>query len=70
MALLGPKPGKLRPRQTQGPATDRVPDERASGTPNALREDLGRAPQRWLAVGDELVSSVQGIGELRQPFVG
>ncbi|MFI6725901.1 FAD-binding oxidoreductase [Streptomyces sp. R-74717] len=42
MALLDPEPGKLRPRQTQGPATDRVPDERASGTPDALREDLVR----------------------------
>ncbi|GGT58535.1 oxidoreductase [Streptomyces atratus] len=42
MALLDPEPGKLRPRQTQGPAIDRVPDERASGTPDALREDLVR----------------------------
>ncbi|MFD4948839.1 FAD-binding and (Fe-S)-binding domain-containing protein [Streptomyces sp. NPDC058409] len=42
MALLDPEPGKLRPRQTQGPATDRVPDERASGTPDDLREGLVR----------------------------
>ncbi|WP_371098182.1 FAD-binding and (Fe-S)-binding domain-containing protein [Streptomyces sanglieri] len=42
MALLDPEPGKLRPRQTQGPATDRVPDKRASGTPDDLREGLVR----------------------------
>ncbi|WP_327371525.1 hypothetical protein [Streptomyces sp. NBC_01217] len=42
MALLDPEPGKLRPRQAQGPDTDRAPDERASGTPDALREDLVR----------------------------
>lgn len=42
MALLDPEPGKLRPRQTRPPATDRVPDERASGAPEALRDDLIR----------------------------
>ena len=26
-------------------------------------------PQRWLAPGDELVSTIEGIGELRQHFV-
>ncbi|MEU3862511.1 FAD-binding and (Fe-S)-binding domain-containing protein [Streptomyces sp. NPDC028722] len=40
MPLLDPEPGKLRPRRTGGPAADRVPDERASGTPDALRRDL------------------------------
>ncbi|WP_327371162.1 FAD-binding and (Fe-S)-binding domain-containing protein [Streptomyces sp. NBC_01217] len=42
MTLLEPDPGKLRPPSTQGPATDRVPDDRASGTPDTLREDLVR----------------------------
>ncbi|QHA03267.1 FAD-binding protein [Streptomyces broussonetiae] len=42
MALLDPEPGKLRPRATGGPATDRVPDDRASGTPDTLRNDLVR----------------------------
>src|ERR1700742_217345 len=42
MALLEPDPGKLRPPRTQGPATDRVLDDRVSGTPDALREDLVR----------------------------
>ncbi|GHB47037.1 hypothetical protein GCM10010377_42490 [Streptomyces viridiviolaceus] len=44
MALLVPGPGKLCPYQTRGPAADRVPDERASGTPDALREYLVRLP--------------------------
>nr|WTB34694.1 fumarylacetoacetate hydrolase family protein [Streptomyces sp. NBC_00830] len=39
-----------------------------TGTPAGV--GLGRSPQRWLADGDELVSSIQGIGELRQRFVG
>lgn len=38
-----------------------------TGTPAGV--GLGRDPQRWLAAGDELVSSVEGIGELRQTFV-
>jgi D-lactate dehydrogenase len=42
MALFHPNPGKLRPRSTHGPAPDRVPDARASGTPEALRADLVR----------------------------
>ncbi|MET8403622.1 fumarylacetoacetate hydrolase family protein [Streptomyces sp900116325] len=39
-----------------------------TGTPAGV--GLGRSPQRWLAAGDELLSSIQGIGELRQRFVG
>ncbi|KUN03384.1 hypothetical protein AQI95_23040 [Streptomyces yokosukanensis] len=42
MALLDPEPGTLRPRTTGGPAGDRVPDDRASGTPETLRKDLVR----------------------------
>ncbi|GAA2350166.1 fumarylacetoacetate hydrolase family protein [Streptomyces violaceusniger] len=38
-----------------------------TGTPAGV--GLGRDPQRWLAAGDELVSTVEGIGELRQTFV-
>ncbi|MQY09671.1 fumarylacetoacetate hydrolase family protein [Actinomadura macrotermitis] len=38
-----------------------------TGTPAGV--GLGRDPQRWLAPGDELVSHVAGIGELRQSFV-
>jgi 2-keto-4-pentenoate hydratase/2-oxohepta-3-ene-1,7-dioic acid hydratase in catechol pathway len=38
-----------------------------TGTPAGV--GLGRDPQRWLAAGDELVSSIEGIGELRQTFV-
>jgi 2-keto-4-pentenoate hydratase/2-oxohepta-3-ene-1,7-dioic acid hydratase in catechol pathway len=30
---------------------------------------LGRTPPRWLAPGDELVSRIEGIGELRHRFV-
>lgn len=39
-----------------------------TGTPSGV--GLGRQPQRWLAPGDELVSSIEGIGELRQRFTG
>ena len=39
-----------------------------TGTPAGV--GLGRTPQRWLAAGDELVSSIEGIGELRQRFIG
>ncbi|MDQ0767050.1 fumarylacetoacetate hydrolase family protein [Streptomyces canus] len=35
-----------------------------TGTPSGV--GLGRTPQRWLRPGDELVSSIRGIGELRQ----
>ncbi|MFE6888000.1 fumarylacetoacetate hydrolase family protein [Streptomyces sp. NPDC057694] len=37
-----------------------------TGTPAGV--GLGRNPQRFLAAGDELVSTVEGIGELRQTF--
>ena len=38
-----------------------------TGTPPGV--GLGRTPQRWLQPGDELVSHVVGLGELRQRFV-
>ncbi|MFI9772505.1 fumarylacetoacetate hydrolase family protein [Streptomyces sp. NPDC052415] len=38
-----------------------------TGTPSGV--GLGRDPQRFLAAGDELVSTIEGIGELRQTFV-
>ncbi|MFD1538857.1 fumarylacetoacetate hydrolase family protein [Nonomuraea guangzhouensis] len=38
-----------------------------TGTPAGV--GLGRNPQRWLAPGDELVSYVEGIGELHQTFI-
>jgi 2-keto-4-pentenoate hydratase/2-oxohepta-3-ene-1,7-dioic acid hydratase in catechol pathway len=38
-----------------------------TGTPSGV--GLGRDPQRWLAPGDELISTIEGIGELRQRFV-
>ncbi|WP_059007599.1 fumarylacetoacetate hydrolase family protein [Streptomyces specialis] len=37
-----------------------------TGTPAGV--GLGRTPQRFLAPGDELVSHIEGIGELRQTF--
>lgn len=37
-----------------------------TGTPAGV--GLGRSPQRWLTDGDELVSVIEGIGELRQRF--
>ncbi|MEC3993764.1 fumarylacetoacetate hydrolase family protein [Actinacidiphila sp. DG2A-62] len=37
-----------------------------TGTPAGV--GLGRDPQHWLAPGDELVSTIEGIGELRQRF--
>ncbi|MFF8567008.1 fumarylacetoacetate hydrolase family protein [Streptomyces albidoflavus] len=37
-----------------------------TGTPAGV--GLGRSPQRWLAPGDELVSTIESIGELRQRF--
>jgi 2-keto-4-pentenoate hydratase/2-oxohepta-3-ene-1,7-dioic acid hydratase in catechol pathway len=39
-----------------------------TGTPPGV--GLGRTPARFLAAGDEVVSSIEGIGELRQRFVG
>lgn len=38
-----------------------------TGTPAGV--GMGRTPQRWLVPGDELISHVEGIGELRQRFV-
>ena len=38
-----------------------------TGTPAGV--GLGRTPQVWLAPGDELVSYITGIGELRQRFI-
>ncbi|MGW9438621.1 fumarylacetoacetate hydrolase family protein [Streptomyces sp. NPDC055607] len=38
-----------------------------TGTPAGV--GLGRTPRRFLSAGDELVSTVEGIGELRQTFV-
>ena len=38
-----------------------------TGTPAGV--GMGRNPQRWLAPGDEVVSYVEGIGELRQRFL-
>jgi 2-keto-4-pentenoate hydratase/2-oxohepta-3-ene-1,7-dioic acid hydratase in catechol pathway len=38
-----------------------------TGTPSGV--GLGRSPQRWLANGEELVSHIEGIGELRHRFV-
>lgn len=38
-----------------------------TGTPSGV--GLGRSPQRFLRPGEELVSYVRGIGELRQRFV-
>jgi 2-keto-4-pentenoate hydratase/2-oxohepta-3-ene-1,7-dioic acid hydratase in catechol pathway len=37
-----------------------------TGTPAGV--GMGRNPQRWLAPGEELVSYIEGIGELRQRF--
>jgi 2-keto-4-pentenoate hydratase/2-oxohepta-3-ene-1,7-dioic acid hydratase in catechol pathway len=38
-----------------------------TGTPAGV--GMGRTPPRWLIDGDELVSSIEGIGELRHRFV-
>ncbi|HEY5358255.1 MAG TPA: fumarylacetoacetate hydrolase family protein [Streptosporangiaceae bacterium] len=38
-----------------------------TGTPSGV--GLGRDPQRWLADGEELVSHIEGIGELRHRFI-
>jgi 2-keto-4-pentenoate hydratase/2-oxohepta-3-ene-1,7-dioic acid hydratase in catechol pathway len=38
-----------------------------TGTPEGV--GMGRVPPRWLAPGDELVSTIDGIGELRHRFV-
>lgn len=38
-----------------------------TGTPSGV--GLGRTPQRWLQPGEELLSHIEGIGELRHRFV-
>ncbi|MER7178117.1 fumarylacetoacetate hydrolase family protein [Streptomyces hyaluromycini] len=38
-----------------------------TGTPAGV--GIGRNPPRWLRPGEELVSHIAGIGELRQRFV-
>lgn len=38
-----------------------------TGTPAGV--GLGRDPQRFLTAGDELVSTIEGIGDLRQTFI-
>ncbi len=38
-----------------------------TGTPSGV--GLGRTPQRWLADGEELVTHIEGIGELRHRFI-
>jgi 2,4-diketo-3-deoxy-L-fuconate hydrolase len=38
-----------------------------TGTPEGV--GFGRSPQQYLVPGDELVSSIQGLGEIRQRFV-
>jgi 2,4-diketo-3-deoxy-L-fuconate hydrolase len=38
-----------------------------TGTPAGV--GMGRTPPRWLAEGDELVSHIEGIGQLRHRFV-
>ena len=38
-----------------------------TGTPAGV--GMSRNPQRWLAPGDELVSYIEGIGEMRHRFV-
>jgi 2,4-didehydro-3-deoxy-L-rhamnonate hydrolase len=38
-----------------------------TGTPAGV--GMARDPQRWLAPGDDLVTYIEGIGELRQHFV-
>jgi 2,4-didehydro-3-deoxy-L-rhamnonate hydrolase len=37
-----------------------------TGTPAGV--GMGRSPQRWLAPGDELVTWIEGIGEMRHRF--
>jgi 2-keto-4-pentenoate hydratase/2-oxohepta-3-ene-1,7-dioic acid hydratase in catechol pathway len=37
-----------------------------TGTPAGV--GMGRDPQRWLAPGDELVTWIEGIGQLRHRF--
>jgi 2-keto-4-pentenoate hydratase/2-oxohepta-3-ene-1,7-dioic acid hydratase in catechol pathway len=39
----------------------------STGTPPGV--GMGRSPQRWLRPGDEMVVTIAGIGELRNPVV-
>lgn len=39
-----------------------------TGTPAGV--GMGRTPPRWLAPGDQLVSTIEGIGEMRHRIVG
>jgi len=45
-----------------------VGDVISTGTPAGV--GMGRTPQRWLKAGDEMVVSIEGIGELRNAVVG
>jgi hypothetical protein len=67
MALLEPRPGTRRPETTEGPAADRVPDGRASGTPGALRADLVRLldPENILHTLPDLVKYASDAGPYR-----
>lgn len=38
-----------------------------TGTPAGV--GMGRSPQRYLTVGDELVSTIEGLGTIRQRFI-
>ncbi|MFJ4777673.1 FAD-binding and (Fe-S)-binding domain-containing protein [Streptomyces sp. NPDC088762] len=57
MPLLEPKPGALRPRGISGPAPDRMPEHRASGTPEPLRGELTEllGPEKVLWKASDLV---------------
>jgi D-lactate dehydrogenase len=57
MVLFEPDPGTLRPHRTEGPFADRVPDDRAAGTPRPLRTDLVRllGPEKVLHTLSDLV---------------
>ncbi|TWF91740.1 D-lactate dehydrogenase [Streptomyces brevispora] len=57
MPLLEPKPEALRPGAMRSPAHDRVPDDRAPGTPEPLRGELTAllGPQKVLSKISDLV---------------
>lgn len=56
MPLLEPKPGALRPRTLSGPAPDRVPERRSTGTPEPLRSELA-----GLLGADKVLSGVSDL---------
>ncbi|MET9855479.1 FAD-binding and (Fe-S)-binding domain-containing protein [Streptomyces sp. NPDC006450] len=56
MPLLEPKPGALRPRTLSGPAPDRVPERRSTGTPEPLRSDLAE-----LLGADKVLSGISDL---------